>query len=210
MDERLGRAQERLSEGDAEYFSRTMARREHWRLFDAFGQDGEAVCLDIETNGFMPDAGGYVTVVGLYDGKDYLALIKGNGLSAERLSGELKKYKYLITFFGSVFDVPFLERTMPGVDFRMPHFDLCFGAKKIGLGGGLKKVEEKLGIQRPGGVKGMDGYDAVLMWEASRRGREGALERLVDYNREDTVNLMGLAKTVYSGLREKTGISDFL
>jgi uncharacterized protein YprB with RNaseH-like and TPR domain len=44
--------------------------------------------------------------------------------------------------------------------------------------------------------EGIHGLDAVRLWQEYRRGHPGALERLVKYNRADTVNLeplLGLA-----------------
>jgi uncharacterized protein YprB with RNaseH-like and TPR domain len=208
FDGRLALSREELKRGNASYFSGAVRSREHWRLFDAF--KGEALCLDIETNGRMPGAGGYVTVVGLFDGYDYRALVRGESLSAERLLEEISGYKYLITFFGSVFDVPFLERSMPGFRVDVPHFDLCFGAKRLGIKGGLKKIEVQMGILREESVQGLDGYDAVLLWERARKGEARALELLVTYNREDTVNLLGIAERVYGGLKQATGIEEFI
>ncbi|GAB4388264.1 MAG: ribonuclease H-like domain-containing protein [Thermodesulfovibrionales bacterium] len=207
LDSALSSALSELDRGNSLYFADNLRSREHWRLFETFR--GEAVCLDIETNGRMPWAGGYITVVGLYDGFDYRVLVRGDGLSPERLADELSAYKYLITFYGSAFDVPFLERSVPGLRVGIPHFDLCFGARKLGLKGGLKKIERTMGIAREESVRGMDGYDAVLLWERARRGSDEALELLVAYNREDTVNLMGIAEAVYSGLRGATGIEEF-
>lgn len=207
FDSGLSSALSQLYRGNASYFADALRGREHWRLFEVF--KGEAVCLDIETNGRMPWAGGYVTVVGLYDGFDYRALVRGEDLTPGRLAEELSGYKYLVTFYGSVFDVPFLERAVPGFRLGIPHFDLCFGARKLGLKGGLKSIEVQMGINREESVRGMDGYDAVLMWQRARRGSGEALELLVNYNREDTVNLMGIAEAVYSGLRGATGIEEF-
>jgi uncharacterized protein YprB with RNaseH-like and TPR domain len=56
----------------------------------------------------------------------------------------------------------------------------------------------------------MNGYDAVHLWENARRGSRDALERLKIYNREDTVNLFGIADTIYKGLRAQTGIEEYL
>jgi uncharacterized protein YprB with RNaseH-like and TPR domain len=207
-DETLLEAEERLKEKDEVYFSRAMKRSEHWRLFDVFG--GEAVCLDIESNGWHAEAGGYPTVVGLYDGYDFQAHVWGEGLSAEGVMEALSGFKYLITFYGSVFDIPFLEKSLPGFHLDMPHFDLCFGAKKVGLAGGLKKLEVKLGIRRSEDTVGIDGYEAVLLWERARRGDSRAMDLLVKYNREDTVNLMEMAQTVYGRLRSSTGIEEYI
>jgi hypothetical protein len=208
FDGQLSSARQELNKSNAEYFARTIKRREHWRLFENFRD--QAVCLDIETNGFMPDKGGYVTVVGLYDGQDYKCFVRNVNLSAENLKREFSRYKYIITFYGTAFDIPFLMRAMPDLRFDIPHFDICFGAKKLGFKGGFKKLEVALNIERDETVQGMNGYDAVHLWEHARRGSNEALEQLKIYNREDTVNLFQIADTIYTGLRAQTGINEYL
>jgi len=208
FDEYLSSALRELADGNAVYFAGTVRRREHWRLFNTF--KGKAVCLDIETSGLMPSSGGYVTLVGMYDGYDYRYLIDKKDLTPENLQRELSGYKYLITYYGSVFDIPFLQRTMPDVKFNIPHFDVCFGSKRIGLKGGLKKLEIDMGIERDEAVRGMDGYDAVKLWEYARMGSNEALELLITYNKEDTVNLFKIADIIYQRLRSQTGIEEYL
>lgn len=208
FDEYLSTASKELDKGNAVYFAGTIRRREHWRLFDIF--KGEAVCLDIETNGLMPRNGGYVTVVGIYDGYDYRSLIRGMDLTSENLQRELSGYKYLITYYGSVFDIPFLQKTMPDLKFDVPHFDICFGSRRTGSKGGLKKLEMDFGIERDKSVRGMNGYDAVKLWEYARTGSSEALDLLITYNKEDTVNLFKIADIIYQRLMSQTGILEFL
>jgi uncharacterized protein YprB with RNaseH-like and TPR domain len=193
---------------NATFFNNTIKRREHWRLFETFKD--HAVCLDIETNGLQPSNGGYVTVVGLFDGYDYRYLIRGENLTAENLNEEIARYKCLITFYGAAFDIPFLLQSFRGVPFNIPHFDLCFAAKRLGLQGGLKKLEWELGIERNESVQGFDGYDAVRLWELARQGSSEARDLLIAYNREDTVNLMTIAEILYKRLRQSTGIERYL
>lgn len=208
FDWSLYTAAQKLGERDAVFFARNVRRREHWRLFEIFKRD--SLYLDIETNGLMPGRGGYVTVVGLYDGHDWRCLVAGDNLTAENLRRELSGYKCLVTFYGSSFDVPFLQRIFPEVRFDMPHFDLCFAAKRLGIGGGLKKIEVLFDIERDGEVKGMDGYDAVRLWEYARRGDEDARRLLLCYNREDTINLLRIADILYHRLKQSTGIEEHL
>jgi uncharacterized protein YprB with RNaseH-like and TPR domain len=208
FDDRLDLDRIELDAGNARYFSSRIKRREHWRLFDAFKD--YAVCLDIETNGYQPGSGGYVTVVGLYDGFDYKCFVRGENLTAENLNRELSRYKCLITFYGAAFDVPFMLRSFKGLKFDIPHFDLCFAARRLGFKGGLKKLEHEFGIERDESVRGLDGYDAVKLWELARRGSREALGTLIKYNREDTVNLMGMASVFYEKLRHSTGIEEYL
>lgn len=197
-----------LRTGNSHYFAKTIKRREHWRLYDVF--KGEALCLDIETNGFLPDRGGYVTLVGLYDGYEWRYLLAGENLTVDNLKRELSGYKYLITYYGSSFDIPFLQRMFPDVRFDIPHFDLCFAARRLGFKGGLKRLESELSIERDSSVKGMNGYDAIRLWEFAKRGSKDALDLLITYNREDTVNLFKIAGCIYERLKESTGIKEFV
>lgn len=208
FDENLAHDTVELEAGNARYFARTIKRREHWRLFDIFKDD--AVCMDIETNGYQPGFGGYVTCVGFYDGFDYRCLLRGDDLTAENINRELSRYKCLVTFYGAAFDVPFMLRSFRGLTFDIPHFDLCFAAKRLGFKGGLKKLEHEFGIEREESVRGLDGYDAVKLWDLARRGSHQALETLIKYNREDTVNLMMMAHVFYEKLRHLTGIEEYL
>lgn len=207
-DALLTHASLELGVGNAEYFARILKRSEHWRLFKVFGD--EAVCLDIETNGLVPGSGGYATVVGLYDGHDSRCFVKGENLTVDELNRALSGYKCLITFYGAAFDVPFLMRTMPGVKFNIPHFDLCFAARKVQMEGGLKKLEERLGITREESVQGMTGYDAVKLWKQARRGSSEAMELLRIYNLEDTRHLLAIASVIYSKMRELCGIDEYI
>lgn len=201
-------AAKKLDEGNADFFAKTVKKRDHWRLFETFRD--KAIYLDIETNGLPPGRGGYVTVVGLYNGYEWKALVAGENLTVDNLNRELSNYKCLITFYGATFDVPFLLKTFPGFKFSLPHFDLCFAAKRLGIKGGLKKLETLLGIERNEDVLGMNGYDAVRLWGQAQSGDAKARQLLLAYNKEDTVNLHTLADIIYHRLKQLTGIEEYL
>lgn len=205
-DSLLGEASARLGAGDAGYFASLLPRAEHWRLFERFRES--AYFLDIETNGLPAGAGGHPTVVGISGPRGCEQFVRGRDLDAGTVMGALEHAGILITFFGSAFDIPFLERTLPGFYLSIPHFDLCFGLRRLGMGGGLKKIEGLFGIERGGGTAGLDGYDAVRLWARAKRGDRDALDLLLRYNREDTVNLSLIAPRAYSMLRESTGITE--
>jgi len=59
-------------------------------------------------------------------------------------------------------------------------------------------------------VKGLNGYDAVKLWEHARKGSKEALDLLRIYNKEDTVNLFEIADVVYRKLKSQTGIEEYL
>jgi uncharacterized protein YprB with RNaseH-like and TPR domain len=208
-DEFLHWAYEALICKDCCFFAEHLKKREHWRLFEEWMND--VVCLDIETNGLTPEKGGYVTVVGLYSPKGYQALVKGENLTEENLQQSLDGYRYLITFYGSIFDIPFLKKEFPNLKIEhMPHFDLFFAGKRLGIHGGLKKLETLFLIERQEELKGLNGYDAVKLWKAYLNGSTDSLERLISYNRADTENLFQLGKIFYDMLRSQVGIEEFI
>lgn len=207
-DEHLKMLDTWLNRRNPSPLSRHIERKEHWRAFEYFRD--EAVGLDIETNGYPHNNGGYVTVVGLYDGKNYKCLIRGRDLTEENLLESLSPYKYLITFYGAVFDIPFLKNYYRLPDFNLLHYDICLDSKRLGLKGGFKHFEKCFGINRDGDIAGMDGYDAVRLWQMYKRGDRASLDTLIKYNREDTVNLMAIGEEIYNQLKKSTGIGGYV
>ncbi|GAG47334.1 unnamed protein product, partial [marine sediment metagenome] len=71
------------------------------------------------------------------------------------------------------------------------HCDLMYDCWRNNLYGGFKAVERQLGIQRR--LKGITGYDAVrLWWRYVNDYDEDALATLLEYNKEDVINLKTL------------------
>ena len=197
-DRQLLKAEKNLLHRNAPYFANILPAREHWRLYESFKD--EAVFLDIETTGYYGD----ITVVGLYDGIDTKIMVKGINLDLKTLKEELRRYKMLITFNGSSFDLPVLERYYPGVVPFVPHMDLRHVCARIGLSGGLKAVERRLGISRPAEVEEFLGSDAVYLWNAYKStGDREYLDKLIAYNEEDIINLKPLADFAYKKLRSQ-------
>ncbi len=201
-DAQLLAAQDHLDRRNAVYFADCLHSRDHWRLYRTFG--ARALYLDIETTGISAQEG-QVTIVGLYRNGRMSTLIRGESLSQERLQEELDRSDLLVTFFGSVFDIPFLQNQFRGLRVSIPHFDLCFASRRLGLQGGLKHLEQELDIPRAPDLREMDGWEAVRLWFQYRTGDEAALDRLVRYNAADTRNLEPLAELVYDRLVARYG-----
>jgi uncharacterized protein YprB with RNaseH-like and TPR domain len=196
-----------LRQNNEKPFAEFIRRKDHWRLFEYFKSN--LLCIDIETNGLPADAGGEITVVGLYDGRDFKQYVQGINLFEEAIAEELGSCKVLVSFFGSVFDIPFLKRKFGSLDFTMPHFDLCFASRKVGMAGGLKKIESLLGFSRADEIRNLSGFDAIRLWKEWEIGDRKALDLLLHYNRSDTVNLLGIAEMVYNRLCEQTGFREY-
>ncbi len=161
---------------------------------------GCSAYLDIETTGLDP-VEGEMTVVGIYrdDGSDDgVVQLVGDDISGERLVEEVAPVERLYTYNGARFDLPFIKAKL-GIDItgHCDHKDLMFSCWKRKLFGGLKGVERKLGITRR--LRDVDGLVAVQLWnEYIHYGDKGSLTRLLEYNKEDVLNL--------KVLREKLGI----
>jgi uncharacterized protein len=180
----IDRSELALAERDAGWFARRLPDREHWRVHPTFRE--RTAFLDIETTGLSP-YGGIVTVVAVHGGGATRTFIAGESL--EELPAYLRRFGVLVTFNGRQFDVPFLEATFPQLVPPPLHIDLRFLLYRLGHAGGLKRIEERLGLGDRSGVEGVNGLDAVRLWQEWRRGSAAALDRLVRYNRADTVNL---------------------
>ncbi len=195
-----------LKKNNAGYFASRLKPADLWRTYEAF--ENEAIFLDTETTGLSPHFS-ELTMVGLYDGFDYRCLIRGRGLSEERLQGELKGYRVLVTYNGRGFDVPYLQGKFPALMFPAVHLDLLPLGRRVGLRGGLKVVESTLGLERPEDIKDMTGYDAVVLWSMYERGFDDALRILREYNQADVINLKTVAREIYRRLKQATEIERY-
>jgi uncharacterized protein YprB with RNaseH-like and TPR domain len=168
-----------------------------WRIFGAFKQG--AVYLDIETSGLYMGVD-EITVIGIYDGMHVKTFIQGINLDA--FETEIASYDLMITFNGAQFDLPFIRRQFPGISLPPAHIDLRFFLKKLGYRGGLKAIERNCNLGRDSDIDGMDGLDAVMLWRAYQAGNKSALERLIQYNKADIVNLKPLMEMGYEEMME--------
>lgn len=194
----LQRSSIALTNREHQYFGRKLRQRHAWRAWPEFRDS--CVYLDIETEGNNDPDG--VTLIGLYDGSSFQCLIKGENLESFR--DVISNYAMIVTFFGTGFDIPVLEKRFRGILMDQIHLDLCPLLKTLEIRGGLKKIEKQFGIERSEETEGLTGFDAVKLWRDHIRGRSGSLERLIAYNREDVVNLEPLMQIAYDRLRATT------
>jgi uncharacterized protein YprB with RNaseH-like and TPR domain len=196
-DRDVALAEEQYQNGNTRFFAWRLPSRHQWRLYQWLRP--KAVYLDIETDSF-----GQVTVVGLYANGAMTSLVRGDTLTDMRLRGELTQYDVVVTFCGTGFDLPMLRAQFSRVPLDQPHIDLCPLARAVGLRGGLKSIETAIGIIRRKDLLGMDGSDAVRVWNRWKHGRDAdALERLLAYNEADCVNLEPLADWLYCRLAQR-------
>lgn len=150
--------------------------------------------LDIETTGLSCDYA-EITVIGIYlvdDFSDRLVQLVGEDVTYNNLLTSLKGVKNIFTYNGSRFDLPFIKSALDiSLEKWIKHHDLMYDCWRRNLKGGLKSVEQQLGIPRK--LQGISGLDAVRLWWQYRNYDDpDALDMLLRYNGEDVVNLQVL------------------
>lgn len=186
LGKEIAQSREKLRARDLAYFARRLPSPELWRLFQP--NEMRLAFLDIETTGTGYDAS--ITTVAVCDGTAVHAFVARQNL--DQLPTFLDGFDLLITYNGASFDLPFIRRCL-NCALTQAHLDLRHVLASLGLKGGLKAVERKVGIDRPG-LEDVDGYTAVLLWLKYQRTRDPRmLETLLAYNAQDAINLAPLA-----------------
>jgi len=199
----LERSLEALEDNNPHFFSDRLSSSDQWRLFHQFRPS--IAYLDIETTGLHEEC--EITTIALYDGNHVSTYINGRNLLD--FITDIANYSILVSYNGKSFDVPFIEHYFQ-TKLPQAHIDLRFVLAKLGFKGGLKGCEKQLGINR-GILDGLDGSFAVYLWrQYERYNDEKALETLLAYNIEDTVNLERLLVEACNRYVQQTPFADEL
>ena len=193
-------SQDKLRENNINFFRDNLTSKQHYRLAE-YGKIGY---IDIETTGLSKYTDD-LTVIGIYDGETPFLYINGQNL--EEAKQKIEEFDILVSFNGKCFDLPFLEHKFD-CKFDCIHLDLRYMLKEFGLAGGLKKIEIELGITRGDEVQGVDGFEAVRLWRRYiKNNDQNALHTLLEYNKEDIINLKDLLEYY---LKEKNKLNKTL
>jgi len=156
--------------------------------------------LDIETTGLSCQYA-EITVIGIYlvnGNEGRLVQLVGREVTVGNLLEAVDGVQTIYTYNGSRFDLPFIHGSL-GINLTdtFHHHDLMYDCWRCNLFGGFKAVEQQLGIPRR--LQGITGLDAVLLWQRYQYyGDREALATLLEYNREDVMNLKVLRERLES------------
>jgi len=155
--------------------------------------------LDIETTGLFVSCDD-ITVIGIYlysSGNSRLIQLVGAEATGDNLLEALEGVSTIFTYNGSRFDLPFIYAYL-GVDLTdlYQHHDLMYDCWRENLYGGFKAVEFQLGIPRQ--LKDIGGFEAIMLWwKYQNHNDQDALALLLEYNREDVINLKTLREKLF-------------
>jgi uncharacterized protein YprB with RNaseH-like and TPR domain len=155
--------------------------------------------LDIETTGLFVSCDD-ITVIGIYlynSGNSRLIQLVGAEATGDNLLEALEGVSTIFTYNGSRFDLPFIYAYL-GVDLTdlYQHHDLMYDCWRENLYGGFKAVEVQLGIPRQ--LKDIGGFEAIMLWwKYQNHNDQDALALLLEYNREDVINLKALREKLF-------------
>lgn len=155
--------------------------------------------LDIETTGLSP-GNCQITVIGIQrcsgNEVDFVQLV-GKDIKSHNVLEALDGVNVLYTYNGSRFDLPFIHTRLGiNLDEIFTHRDLMYECWNCNLYDGLKGVEKQLGIERK--LTEINGYKAVWLWYQYVEFFDlDALKTLLDYNKEDVLNLKVLKEKLH-------------
>ncbi len=174
------------------FFTNLLNTNQQWRIFPHYRFS--TAYIDIETTG-LNEFSNHITTIALYDGAQIKYYVYDDNISD--FIDDIHQYDVIVPFNGKCFDIPFIERFF-NISIKKANIDLRFVLSGLGISGGLKKCENKLGIHR-GDLDGIDGSFAVYLWhEYITNSNKNALDTLLAYNIEDVVNLEQLMIIAYN------------
>ena len=188
-------SEEALAKEDVKFFKERLPRREYYRIAASFPD--RCVFLDIESTG-LSRYYDQVTLVGWSTGSRYEVLI--DPTETIELERDLRALPILITFNGTLFDLPFLANRFNTDWSAVTHVDLRYLARRAGLTGGQKKIEVTIGFERETRLDGVSGAEAVGLWFDYKEGDLSALRKLVRYNHADIEGMKSIFERVIEEL----------
>ena len=136
-------------------------------LLAALSDASSVMFLDVETTGLSRHYDELTLVGWLLNGIYHVHVMGDND---EPLRSSLRAASALVTFNGTLFDIPFLAKSFAHLSLPKTHADLRFLARRVDLTGGQKAIEKQLGVKVREGVEDLDGAQAVLLWHRYLRG----------------------------------------
>lgn len=172
----------KLDKRDGKYFAEKLPASAYYRI--AHSMPEKTIFVDIETTG-LSRYYNKITIIGWSIMDKYSVCLPGDKNGEMKLFDDFSNAECIITFNGSLFDIPFIKSTYPSLKIPKCHIDLRFFCRRVGLSGGQKVVEKQLGFKRPESLIDVDGFEATILWHHYKNGEKDSLKTLIEYNAQD-------------------------
>ncbi|HEY8240366.1 MAG TPA: ribonuclease H-like domain-containing protein, partial [Kiritimatiellia bacterium] len=202
--ESIFRAEQELADDNIGYFIENFAPTDQWRILAHYFD--RASYFDIEISGPTYPV---VTAIACYHRGELHSFLRGENL--DDFLALLEDVELLVSFNGASFDVPMILNAFHIPSLPCPHLDLRWVCYHGNIRGGLKSIEQRLGIIRPPDLQGVDGEEAIWLWQSWRStGNLAAREKLRRYCGADAISLQFVAARVLEdrGVRFDTLAND--
>lgn len=173
-----------FEKGDANFFAKTLKPVEYYRIALSYPKD--VMFLDIETTG-LSKYYDHITQIGWSFEDKFHVFYKG--LNDSEFIDAIKRAKCIVTYNGSIFDIPFIKNEFKDLEFPICQIDLRFFSKRFGYTGGLKKIESEIGYIRTLESSEIAGEIAPVLWHKYKEGNINALKQLIHYNQNDVESM---------------------
>jgi uncharacterized protein YprB with RNaseH-like and TPR domain/predicted nuclease with RNAse H fold/dephospho-CoA kinase len=169
-----------FNDNNIDFFVERLPSSEYYRIALTYPQD--VMFLDIETTG-LSRYYDHITLIGWAFLNEFNVYY--SGLDKEKLISAFQKAKCIVTYNGSLFDIPFIKKEFSDIHLPTCQIDLRFFSNRYGYSGGLKKIESEIGFSRPTDVSELSGEIAPILWHKYKEGDLNSLKQLINYNRYD-------------------------
>jgi uncharacterized protein YprB with RNaseH-like and TPR domain/predicted nuclease with RNAse H fold/dephospho-CoA kinase len=183
----------RFEHSDYEYFVDKLPKHLYYRIAHSFPE--RTLFLDIETTG-LSRYYDEITMIGWSFNNEFKYSISLDEKKIKELKDNLKKASCIVTFNGTLFDIPFIKSKIEDIEFPKCHIDLRFFCRRNGFSGGQKNIENELKIKRPKDLKEVTGREAIILWYQYKEGDNNALRQLIKYNAYDIFGMKKILEIV--------------
>ncbi len=173
-----------LEQGNIPFFNAGLPKEEYYRILLSFPR--QTLFLNIETTGSSRWYD-HITLAGWEIDQTYGVGIRGK--SSQAMVEAFSRAKAIVTFNGTIRDIPFLEKEFPDLSIPVCHVDLHYFVRRVHVFGGQEAVEKEFGIERDPKLQRVIGEASPVLWHKYCWGDLDALKLLIEYNHADIQGL---------------------
>ncbi len=179
------------------FFSNFLPKEETWRLYPEFSKD--TCFMNVLTSGRCASQHdiGMITVS---SNKKVTNFVQGQNLDEKHLKKELSKYKVVVTFDGSKFDMPFIQNKFPKIKIDHIQLELRKLYSKIHKEN-IYQIKHQINSQLGMEINDHKAMQMVSKWK--KNDDNILLNKLKNYSRINNLSMNYLLNNIYKTLSRR-------